>query len=91
MKIAELEITPEWQNLALLAELPAEKLEIYNAGRSGAPQLFITEDDNEPTAKTLYKILDPQKGLTIVKGTQNIWVRSDYNKAKLMLSTILGE
>ena len=42
MKIAELEITPEWQDLGTLADIPATEIEVYNAGRSGASQLFIT-------------------------------------------------
>ena len=86
MKIAELEITPEWQDLGTLADIPATEIEVYNAGRSGASQLFITEDANMPTNKTFYKILDPQKGLRLTKGAQSIWVRSDYGTAKLMIT-----
>ena len=86
MKIAELEITPEWQDLGTLADIPATEIEVYNAGRSGASQLFITEDVNMPTNKTFYKILDPQKGLKLTKGIQPIWVRSDYGTAKLMIT-----
>lgn len=90
MKIAELNLANDWQNLQELVEVQAnDKIELYNAAVNSA-EVFYTENNEVPTSATFFKILKAQTGVIITVGQQPIWVKAGYTAAKLMVSRVEG-
>lgn len=90
MKIAELRLTPEWVDLfELVPRLAGNKVELYNAA-TNTSEICYTENADKPIDTTFYKVLKAQTGVTMTIGKQPIWVKSEYNVAKLMVSELEG-
>lgn len=88
MKIAELKLTTEWQNiLDLVPDISGLKVELYNAAINTS-EICYTNNDTQPVDTTFYKVLKAQTGVTLTVREQPLWVKSEYGAAKLMVSKV---
>lgn len=87
-KLAEIILDKEPMALteAVVTVTEGMQIELYNASYNKF--IFYTENAEEPTNTTFYKRLKPYKGVTLKKGTQEIYVKSDLGAAKLIVSQV---
>jgi len=87
-KLYEVKTPQEWTNLATLVEHTVSGvIELFNAGREGGVDIMWTESTNAPESSAFYRLLKRQKSVVFTIGTQPIWVKSEIQGAKLMIST----
>ena len=91
-KLYEVKTPQEWTNLADIVDgsLP-EIVELFNAGREGGVDILYTGSIGVPVIGAFYKILKRQKSTILTTSTQPIWVKSELQGAKLIVSSSSSE
>ncbi len=84
MKLLDTKIGTDWTTLdKLITVHPGEKIVLYNADANKA--IYYTENKEVPTKKTFYKRLESFKEIELIIGEQDLYLRSEFNDAKLMI------
>lgn len=84
MKLLDTKIGTDWTTLdELIIVHPGEKIALYNADANKA--IYYTENEEVPTKETFYKKLESFKEIELIIGEQSLYLRSEFNEAKLMI------
>ena len=84
MKLLDIKIGTDWITLnELITVHPGEKIVLYNADANKA--IYYTENEEVPTKETFYKRLESFKEIELTIGEQDLYLRSEFNEAKLMI------
>lgn len=87
-KLYEVKTPQEWTNLnTLTGAIVSGVVELFNAGREGGVDIMWTESATVPESGAFYRLLKRQKSAIFTIGTQPIWIKSEIQGAKLMVST----
>lgn len=87
-KVCDVKTPQVWTNINTLAgKVLTGAIELFNAGREGGVEILWTESAEQPVSGTFCRLLKRQESHIITIGTQPIWVMSELQKAKLMIST----
>lgn len=62
---------------------PGDKIVLYNADANKV--IYYTENGEIPTKETFYKRLESFKEIELIVGEQDLYLRSEFNEAKLMI------
>ena len=86
-KVCDVKTPQVWTTLDELAGEPlVGVIELFNAGREGGVDILWTESAEQPVMTDFCRLLKRQKSVVITVGTQPIWIMSELQKAKLMIS-----
>lgn len=86
-KLYEIKTTTEWVNVnTVIGSTLSGVVELFNAGREGNADILWTESIEQPLVGAFYRILPRQKSAVFTVGTQPIWIKSELQPAKLMIS-----
>ena len=84
MKLLDTKIGTDWATLnEFITVQPGDKVALYNADANKA--IYYTENEEVPTKETFYKRLESFKEIELIIGEQNLYLRSEFNEAKLMI------
>ena len=84
MKLLDTKIGTDWIVLnELITIQPGEKIALYNADANKA--IYYTENEEVPTKETFYKRLESFKEIELIIGERDLYLRSEFNDAKLMI------
>lgn len=84
MKLLDTKIGANWITLnALISTQFGDKIILYNADANKA--IYYTENEEVPTKETFYKKLESFKEIELIIGEQDLYLRSEFNEAKLMI------
>ena len=84
MKLFDTKIGTDWTILnELITVQPGDKVALYNADANKA--IYYTENEEVPTKETFYKRLESFKEIELIIGKQDLYLRSEFNEAKLMI------
>ena len=90
MKLLDTKIGTDWIALnEFITIQPGEKIALYNADANKA--IYYTENEEVPTKETFYKRLESFKEIELIIGEQDLYLRSEFNDAKLMIQKPNGE
>lgn len=84
MKLLDTKIGTNWTTLnELITVQPGEKIALYNADANKA--IYYTENEEVPIKETFYKRLESFKEIELIIGEQDLYLRSEFNDAKLTI------
>ena len=84
MKLLDTKIGTDWIVLnELITVQPGDKVALYNADANKT--IYYTENEEVPTKETFYKRLESFKEIELIIGEQDLYLRSEFNEAKLMI------
>ena len=84
MKLLDTKIGTDWTTLnELITVQPGDKIALYNAAANKA--IYYTDNEEVPTKETLYKRLESFKEIELIIGGQDLYLRSEFNDARLMI------
>lgn len=84
MKLLDTKIGTDWTALnELITVQPGEKIALYNADANKA--IYYTENEEVPIKETFYKRLESFKEIELIIGEQDLYLRSEFNDAKLTI------
>ena len=84
MKLLDTKIGTDWTTLnELITVQPGDKVALYNVDANKA--IYYTENEEVPTKETFYKRLESFKEIELIIGEQDLYLRSEFNDAKLMI------
>ena len=84
MKLLDTKIGTDWTILnELITVQPGDKVALYNTDTNKT--IYYTENDEVPTKETFYKRLESFKEIELIIGEQDLYLRSEFNDAKLMI------
>ena len=84
MKLLDTKIGTNWTKLnELITVKPVDKIALYNADANKS--IYYTENEEVPTKETFYKRLESFKEIELIIGEQDLYLRSEFNDAKLMI------
>lgn len=84
MKLLDIKIGADWITLnELITVQPGDKVALYNTDANKA--IYYTENEEVPTKETFYKRLESFKEVELIIGEQDLYLRSEFNEAKLMI------
>lgn len=88
-KLYEVKTPQQWTNLdTLVGATVSGVIELFNAGREGATDILWTESVEQPEAGAFYKLLKRQESSIFAVGVQPIWIKSEGQTAKLIVSSL---
>lgn len=88
-KLYEVKTPQQWVDINSLIDTKLTGvIELFNAGREGSTDILWTESAEQPLKGAFYKLIKRQESVVFAVGAQPIWIKSEGQIAKLIISSL---